>query len=65
MRRNWRNSWIGRFLGIHSPTAHAMGVCWCRGTRRELILTAPVMMADMEAFYRYISRAENPKKKKE
>lgn len=58
-QRNWRNSWIGWFLGMHSPAAHAAGVCWCKGTKREVFpeqFSGEDLMTDMTAFYRRISK---------
>ncbi len=30
MRRDWRSRWLGRLLGVHSPSAHYLGRCWCQ-----------------------------------
>lgn len=28
----WRKTWLGKLLGVHSPSAHLMGDCWCQRT---------------------------------
>lgn len=60
--RNWRNSWLGRILGIHSPTAHAMEECWCRGTKRELkdppgFATVSRVQTDIAAYLLFVNQA--------
>lgn len=56
--RNWRRGRLGKFLGVHSPSAHARGTCWCKGTRHEIFpeqITASQVLSDIEGFYRFIS----------
>jgi hypothetical protein len=28
---DWRASWLGHLLGVHSPSAHLLAGCWCHG----------------------------------
>jgi len=31
MKKPWRAGWLGKLLGIHSPSAHGLlGTCWCQ-----------------------------------
>lgn len=64
-RRKWRSGWLGKILNIHAPSAHAFDECWCIGTKREIVVpegfaTASKAMADMGAFYRFVSDALDP-----
>jgi hypothetical protein len=52
---------VARFLGVHSPSAHGMSNCWCKGTKRELIIpglyTADQAMQDMYDIAKYFDAA--------
>lgn len=57
----WRTGILGRLLGIHSPVGHALEVCWCKGTKREIspvnFYTATQARLDSKAFYNFFEHA--------
>jgi hypothetical protein len=64
IKNGWRAGRIGKFLGIHSPTAHAMETCWCLGSKRELpnpeeFATKSKALRAMEDYYRYVSALDD------
>jgi hypothetical protein len=47
-----------RVLRIHSPSAHVLGTCWCRSTKRQIYSTAEPEHVELAAYFANYMRAQ-------